>query len=198
MMKEAALEDFVKRYVLDRWQQELSVIDKRYYENKHNIKENLLGAFDSLCKNAVTLQELEKKGPIKYIYFSFLRTSIMQNTSLYRLDAYDEKWFLDKEECTASFEVDFIFNSLFQHMEELENKKMEYGRQITSMDIERIKLLEAPKYHIMTVEFIRSLVQHLVEIESYKKMLKSKDICIMAGEYMDASEILYKENGVKE
>lgn len=198
MMKEAALEDFVKRYVLDRWQQELSVIDKRYYENKHNIKENLLGAFDSLCKNAVTLQELEKKGPIKYIYFSFLRTSIMQNTSLYRLDAYDEKWFLDKEECTASLKVDFIFNSLFQHMEELENKKMEYGRQITSMDIERIKLLEAPKYHIMTMEFIRSLVQQLVEIESYKKMLKSKDICIMAGEYMDASEILYKENGVKE
>lgn len=194
--KKEMLKDFIEKYVLDRWYEELIVIDKRYRENKEDIEKELIYAFSTVCQNAVKLQEENKKGDIKYIYISFLRTSIMDNKSFYRIDAYDEKWFLDKEECCTYWNTDFVFNSLFTHMQELEEKKKEYARNITSIDIDRIKLLEALRYNTLVIEFMREMIPKLVEIEEYKKMNKSLEIRILAGEYMDISEVIYgKDRG---
>ncbi|MBC2580545.1 hypothetical protein [Clostridium sp. DJ247] len=189
--KNEALQDFIEKYIADRWQEELFVIDERYKKNKEHIDNELISVFDSICKNALKLQNQDKKGDIKYIYISFLRTSIMDNKSFYRIDAYDKNWFLDKEECCTYWNTDFVFNSLFNHIEELEEKKKEYAKKITSMDIERIKLLEALKYNALVTEFIREMIPRLIETEGYIEMGKSLEICILVGEYMDASEIIY-------
>lgn len=190
MDKQTALQDFVEKYVLHQWENELLAIDQRYNQNKANIENGLTVAFDKACKKALKLQEQGPKGDIQYIYLSFLRTSIMNNTALYRIDAYDQNWYLDQEECSALWEADFIFHSLFQNMAELETKKADYARKITSMDIERIKQYEALKYHSLAVEFLREMLPKLIETDGYKQMGKTPDLSIMAGEYMDQSEIL--------
>ena len=76
-------------------------------------------------------------------------------------------------------------------MEELELYKSDYLRKITSMDIERIKKYEAIKYHIFAIEFVRTMIDQLIEVEKYKEMLKTPNIVILAGEYMDQTEVLY-------
>lgn len=196
--KNNALQEFGEKYVLDQFAQEVLAIEERYKKKKEGIEKELFTTFDALCQNAIRLQAQGKKGNIQYIYISFLRTSIMENTSFYRMDAYDENWFLDKEECTALWNADFIFQSLFTHMEKLEEKKKEYVRKVTSMDIDEIKLQEAVKYHMITVEFIRAMAPKLIEIESYKEMGKTAELRILAGEYMDQSEILYGKKVVEE
>jgi hypothetical protein len=82
-------------------------------------------------------------------------------------------------------------------MEELEEKKKEYARKITSMDIEQIKLLEALRYNPLVIEFIREMIPKLIETEGYKEMGKNPNICILAGEYMDANEKLYEKSEVE-
>lgn len=192
MDKNEALKDFVEKYVKGQWQQEFVAIDEDYRKNKEHIDEGLKFAFESLCKEAITLQNRNAKGKIKYIYFSFLRTSIMGNTSFYRLDAYDEKWFLDKQECFVMWDADFIFRNLFNHIKELQTKTGGYARKITPIDIEEIKFCEALKYHTLTMEFLKEMIPMLIEGEAYKEMVKTPDITILAGEFMDLSEPLYE------
>ncbi|MCT4509032.1 MAG: hypothetical protein N4A48_09790 [Tepidibacter sp.] len=193
--KEEVLQDFIKDHVYQRWQYELNEIDKRYKQDKEKIENELISAFELACKKSLNLQNKGEKGDIKYIYISFLRTSIIENKSFYRIETYDENWFLDKKECFSLWNSDFIFTSLFNHMKDLEQKKVDYFSKITSMDIDRIKFLESTKYHVLAVEFIKNLIFNFLENSKYKEMDKTNDICILAGEYMDQSEILYKENG---
>ena len=192
MDKNEALKDFVEKYVKGRWQHEFVAISEGFKENKDIIENGLKSAFESLCNRAITLHNQNAKGNIKYIYFSFLRTSIMEDTAFYRIDAYDEKWFLDKEECFAMWDAEFIFRNLFDHMKETKTKTGGYARKITPIDIEEIKQCEALKYHTLTMEFIKEMIPMLIECTPYKDMAKAPDINILAGEFMDRSEVVYK------
>lgn len=189
--KETALKDFIEKHVQERWIKNIEIINKNYIENSDKIESQFIKTFEKLCKKAISLQNEGNKGEISYIYISFLRTRIMENTAFYRIDAYDSNWFADKEECFEFWDADFMFKDFFQHMEELELYKSDYLRKITSMDIERIKKYEAIKYHIFAIEFVRTMIDQLIEVEKYKEMLKTPNIVILAGEYMDQTEVLY-------
>lgn len=197
MNREEAIQDFMERYVIDRWQDEILAIDERYAKNKASIEKELTDAFVKVCHQAQLLQQQQRKGSIHYIYFSFLRTSILENKSIYRIDFYDENWFLDNEECCGHWDVDFIYHSLFQHMRELEEKRKAYARKVTAMDIEHFKLFEAFKYNMLVIEFIREQLPALLEQEAFKGVKCSEELHILAGEYMDQSEILYAGGEVK-
>lgn len=181
------LKEFREKYVADRYKEELKNILEKYNENKDSIKKKLTSKFNSICQEAIFLQKEGLRGEIKYIYFSMLRTSILENKGEWRIDLYDEKWFVDKEECSISIELDFIYEPLFKHMKELSKKKKEYLRTIKEKDIEDIKLAEANKYHSLALNIIRGMLQDLLECASYKEMEKKEDIVIMAGEYMDTA-----------
>ncbi|MFS0556146.1 hypothetical protein [Brevibacillus sp. 179-C9.3 HS] len=192
MDKQAAMQDFFHNHVLDRWQYDLLEIDQRYSEQKESIESSFCHAFDKLCAQAARQQQEGSKGEIHTIYVSYLRTSIMENSATYRLDAHDENWYLDQTECSVLWDADFIFAPLFRRMEDLEKIKSAYARKITSMDIERIKQMEAIKYHLLTVEFMKSMVPVLLETTSYRQMAKSPKFCLLVGEYRDQSEVLYQ------
>ncbi|CAH8247771.1 hypothetical protein WJ0W_005028 [Paenibacillus melissococcoides] len=195
MSKEEALQDLLERYVFDRWQFDLPEIDERYRQEKEQIERRFLAAFEAVCKQAAKLQAEGRKGSIRYVYISFLRTSIMANTALYRIDAYDDNWFLDVEECASSWSADFIFAPLFRRMGELEEKRKAYARKITRMDIEKIKLIEAYKYHLLTVEWLRGFIPSLIDSETYRRMDKSANLQLFIGEYKDQCELLYETGG---
>lgn len=185
--KNKVLKELKDKYLEDRYKKEFAKIIETYNRDKDSIKENITSKFNSVCKEAVLLQKKELKGEIKYIYFSMLRTSILENKGQWRIDLYDEKWFLDNEECSVNIDLDFIYEALFNNMRELSEKKKEYGRTIKEKDIEYIKLKEANKYHSLALNIIRNTVRNLLQCTFYKEMKKKDDIVIMAGEYMDAA-----------
>lgn len=192
MDRQAAMHDFFQKHVLDRWQYDLPLIDRRYNEEKEAIDRSFCDVFHELCTQAARQQGQGDKGEIHTIYVSYLRTSIMDNNALYRIDAYDENWFLDITECAVKWDASFIFDPLFKRMDELEVQKSAYARKITSMDIEQIKQMEAIKYHLLAVEFMRSMVPVLLDVPGYHQMAKSSKFCLLAGEYRDQSEVLYQ------
>lgn len=192
--KEEILTEFQHKYVINAWINKFLEIDETYKSNKCDIEESLISTFNEICGQAIFLQEKQLKGEIKYIYFSLLRTSILENKGEYRIDFYDENWFLDKEECSINIDLSFIFNSIFNYKEELKEKKKEYGKNITDMDIENIILKEVDKYHILAVEFLKTMIEKFIKTSSYKEMKKAEDIAILAGEYMDVTQIIYPES----
>lgn len=191
--KDKVLKEFNEKYVENRLKEELKNILENYNEHTDIIKEELTSKFDSVCKEAILFQEKGLKEEIKYIYFSMLRTSLLEDKGEWRIDIYDEKWFLDKEECSINIEFDFIYEPLFNHMKELSIKKKEYLRTIKEKDIEAIKLTESDKYHIFAINTIMDMLESFFKCESYKEMKKKEDIAIMIGEYMGASVMIYPE-----
>lgn len=196
--KEKLLREFEEKYVVDRYKNEFGKIIEKYKSDKDSIEKELISKFDLVCKEAIKLQGKELKGEVKYIYISLLRTSLLENKGEWRIDLYDEKWFLDKEECSINIDFDFLYDSFFSHMEELLKKKNQYGQDINDMDIEKIKLKEANKYHFLALELFKVMIEGFLESISYKEMRKKEDITIMAGEYMDATNIIYPKKRYKQ
>lgn len=191
MDRDAALGDLLERYVFDRWQEDLLAIGDRYDKNQIKIETGFVQAIDNICRQAAQLQAQQLKGDIQYIYVSLLRTSVMEHRAHYRIDIYDERWFLDPVECSGLWEADFIFDPLFQRITELNTVKTQYARKISSMDIERILQIEAARYHLFAIEFMRNLIPSILEGEGYILMGKKPNICLLVGEYRDQCEILH-------
>jgi hypothetical protein len=192
--KEKVLKEFEEKYVQDRYVSEFEKIIEEYKINRESIRSKLVLYFRSVCKKAISLQEKGFKGEIRYIYFSMLRTKLLENKGQWRIDLYDEKWFLDKEECSIDIDFDFVYEPLFKHIKELSEKKNEYGRTIKERDLKNIKLREANKYHGIVVNVLVDILESFLEDSTYQEMKKKEDIVIMAGEYMDAAIKIYPQN----
>lgn len=192
--KEKILEEFKEKYLHTRSLNEYKKIITVYSINKDNVKENLISEFNSVCEKAALLQRNKLKGEIKYIYFSMLRTKIIKNSGQWRVDLYDEKWFLDKEECSAYLDFNFVYEDLFSNMELLSEKKKEYGRAIKESDISAIKQSEAEKYQGLVAKILKDIIPSFLECTSFKEVKKSNDFVIAAGEYKDNAVKIYPEN----
>ncbi|MBT2765099.1 hypothetical protein [Paenibacillus sp. ISL-20] len=191
MSREEALGHLLENHVFDRWQGDLDIISESYIQNQDATIAEFVSSVDSACKKAAELQDAGMKGDIQYIYLSLLRTSLMEYKASYRIDIHDERWFLDPVECSSHWKAEFIFNPLFQRMRELEAVKSSYARKISTMDIERILQIEAIRHHLFAIEFMRNMVPSILECEGYNLLVKKPNICILAGEYRDRSELLY-------
>ena len=193
--KEEVLQKFKNKYVDDIWVNNFIKNDEFYRANKEEFDSKLRQKFDSICNKCIDLQNNNLKGEVEYIYFSLLRTSILEGRGEFRIDFYDKNWFLDKEECSVNIELDFLYITLFELESTLKSKKMEYGRTITEMDVEYIILDEADKYHILCGEFLKDMVkEQFINLPSYKEMKRSSNLKILVGEFMDETEIIYEEN----
>ena len=190
--KEKILQEFKDKYVNNRFINEISKINKKIEKNEKVIKNEILLNFNQVCENAKNLQNQNLKKEIKFIYISFLRTSLLENKGIWKIDLFDENWFLDKEECFINLDFSFIYEDLFDFIEELQEKKKEYGRAITEMDIEKIKLQEGDKYHKLIIKFFQNIISEIIECENFKEMNKHNELMIFTGEYMDEVELLYE------
>ncbi|MBE6091126.1 MAG: hypothetical protein E7206_24485 [Clostridium beijerinckii] len=195
--KEKIMDEFKAKYVEGRFREEFLKMYEKFNEDKEIIREKIIFQFKEVCKKAIKIREQELKGDIKYIYISYLRTSIMQDLGIYRIDLYDDKWFLDKEECSVNIDLSFIYEPLFNYVKKLLKKRKEYGRTITEMDIEKIKLKEGDKYHKIGTKIFEELVNDLIECIEYKEMKKSEQISIFVGEYLDKASCIYKKSDEK-
>lgn len=195
--KERVLDEFKLKYVEGHFYKNSLKIYEDFENQKKIINEYILSKFQEGCRRALEFQKSGLKGEIKYIYFSYLRTSIMEDKSTYRIDFFDDKWFMDKEECSMDFNMDFVYKSLFNHMEELNIKKSEYGRTITEMDIEKIKLKEADRYNSIALDILNNMIEEFINCNEYKEMKKCDEIHILAGEYMDEVRTLYEVSSEK-
>lgn len=196
--KEKVLDEFKRKYVEGRFYEESSKIYDDFENRKDIIKSTIISQFKDGCKKALELQNEGIKQNIKFIYISYLRTSIMDNKSTYRIDFFDNRWFMDKEECSIDLNMDFIYEPLFKHMEELNEKKSEYGRTITEMDIEKIKMKESEKYNKIALNILDGILEDFINTDEYQEMKKDEEIRVFAGEYMDKVMVLYENSSSSE
>lgn len=191
-------EEYYNQYIRDKWVGNLIQIDINYEEKYEEIKESLKNQFQNICKEVLLQQENNEKGSIKYIYISFLRTNVLENNSNYRVDFYDEDWFLDKVESSGNMDMSFVFSYLYKFIDDLKEEIQKNKIKLSEVEIEKIKLDDSEKYNILAIEYLKSLIEDIIDGDYYKKLNKSDKIYIMSGEYMDNSTLLYPINQEEE
>ncbi|WP_294352253.1 hypothetical protein [uncultured Clostridium sp.] len=189
--KEKALKEFKEKYVDNAFSKE--EVNNYIHVNNKKIKSNIISKFQEVFKKAINFQEEGRKGDIKYIYISYLRAYLLEDKVIFRIDLYDENWFLDKEECSIYIDLSDVFSNLFSVYESLKVKRKEYNRVITEMDLENIKISAWKEYKNISIYIFKNMVPSIINCELYKSM-KKKEILIMAGEYRDDVTLIYSED----
>ncbi|MCT4508151.1 MAG: hypothetical protein N4A48_05205 [Tepidibacter sp.] len=185
---------FYENHIENSHQEVFINIEEDYIKNKDKIIENIQNTINKTCKEIYNLQQNEEKLPIKYIFISFLRTQILKNSSNYRVDFYDDRIFLDEDNCHCYFDMDFIFKPFFKKMDEIEKKKDNpmYMRQVTSIDVEDFKLYESLKYNLLVKEILKENMDTIFECEGFDLLEKDDELIVVFGEYKDNFEIIKK------
>lgn len=188
------VEKFYQDYIKNKWIEIFVELDKEYQKNLNVIINDVVRDFSKVCQRVIELQKRNEKEKVKYIYFSFLRTNILADNGDFRVDIYDENWFLDNKQCSGSIDMSFVFKYLFNFIEEIKKNSLENKISMSDIELEKIKLEESERYKILAIEYLKTIVLKMVEDEKYKQMIKDENIYIIAGEYMDECQLIYPKN----
>ncbi|WP_110955867.1 hypothetical protein [Anaerosinus massiliensis] len=185
MRREEALQRFHEEDVEPQIEQSLAALDLFYQENEENLAEDLKTAFRKLWQRIAMLQAAGQKNSIVYIYGSFLYSSLCLGQSAYRLDAYDETWFLDTKECAASYDAAWAFSFLHDACDRLYEKSKKYAGCITRYDIACIKRAEAPRFSEYIEELGKVVIEEMFLTPEFQELKKADELTVYMGEYKD-------------
>ncbi|WP_164515079.1 pentapeptide repeat-containing protein [Paenibacillus lentus] len=163
-----------------------------YWPNRMDMhRGELIEAFRKLCIRIGQQQSSGQKAPIAYIHFSFLRTWLLQDRVIYSIEAYDDRWYVDRNECLELLELPWLYPLLQSFKQDLGHALF---RQVPDTEIDAIVLREFTVLHQYIREWIRSLVPELIALPEFLAIERADVLRIRAGEFKDFSEQLWMED----
>lgn len=191
MEREVALAHFKEHEVPKRTIASLHALDAYYQDHKEMLANDFLRSFEAICQRVVDMQRRGEKGKLAYLTYSMLRTELVLGSGHYLLEAADSSWFLDSAECQTMYDASWAYRFLDRLTEEWSVAASGYAGQIRLPDMERIKLVEAEKFHQYVVHLIRYAMERAVQLEVFQQVEKESELAVLVGEYLDQSEIVY-------
>ena len=151
----------------------------------------LKSAIDEVLISVRKEQEKNQKNDIQYLAFGFLISSLCMDKLEFRIDAFDDSFYLDKKETASSYIPEFL-QSLYQN--DLSQLYIEAGRKFVRM--QEIEQFSIKKYYACYYEAViyrmlenlsRLIMQHIVE----RGIGMTDDFKIICGKFMDKAVGLY-------
>ena len=141
--------------------------------------ETLSSDFRAAMEDTVDKYSLmpQKKGPLAFVYISWLRTPALLQKPLLRIDLYDSRELADLEECSATWDISCVSKGIYTRLPTPEGR-LKSGA-LTPIDIEKIWVFEAEKLCTVLGEYIPELTQSVREDVKYNK------VKFFYGQYLD-------------
>ncbi len=194
MKKEEALQHFKENYVREKSIEKLLALEIYFNEHKDELALDFMESIKEICVKIKDMQEENKKEKIGYITYSMLRTEILEKNYIYTIEAFNGFWFFDKKECEAKYDVSWAFKFLDELWTELEQQRKVYMNLILAADVEKIILKEAENYNQYIVTLARYAAEKIKDLKEFESVEKEEELEIRVGEYMDFSEVVYKQD----
>lgn len=194
MTREEALKHFDENYVQVKSIEKFKCIEEYYLANKDEIIASFIESFRQICLKIKDCQLKGKKESIGYIQYSMLRTNIMEKKYEYVVHAFDTYWYFDEENCSVKYDVKWIFKSLDELEDELEEKRVLYMNKITKADIDKIKLKQLEVYNKILAAIAKYAMAEAVRLKEFEDILLDEVLEVRFGEYRGTSEVIYKED----
>jgi len=168
-------------------EQNLTEIGNKYKEKKPDLvlkmENSLLVVFEELKNTYWELEKMKKTEGLKYIYISFLRTSIESQKEIFRIDLYDEKGRAGEVECACYWECLELFSDFYKLRDKM---KLFFQKQ------SKLKTYVLDERIIEVAESINSIAKPYI-VEAIKNVngvitWNVKELQIFIGEYLDKVE----------
>lgn len=157
-------------------------IMKGFESSKADLIMELSDVLNQVYHDYSIMQREEKVGELRWIYFSFLRSSMIEGYPAYRIDFYDERDCYAGDECCGVWEFTYIFS----HFDKIKDKVLEtFDGQSKAKAYEADHLLYAlyERFHKIASDFFPALLsqRRIADLDSHNETL----IDIKEGELFD-------------
>jgi uncharacterized protein YjbI with pentapeptide repeats len=194
MNSEEAWSHFMDTYALVYSNQNIRELEYCFSKQLDDFIPEFLESFREICRNIHIMQQHNQKGKIACITYSMLRTALIDRQPVYLIEAFNKEWYLDFTECQARYQAGWAFRYLDQLETELDGKLKLYLDQISRAKLQNYLLREADKYHQYIIRLARYAIDQVIRLPEFQAIAKEEQFAIRVGEYLDASEIVYKED----
>lgn len=174
--------------------EQLNKLDAYVKQHFDQLIDKFMDCFEQYCDKVVRMQTEGKKGPVGFIHFSILRTNILAKRHKIRLDAYDEGWYLDRNECSGEYDVQEFYQWLDEFADTVERARNNGFSKIKLVDVQQTVFDESNKYLLFVAELLRVGMKRVVETAGYQEIKRANVFIVCIGGYQDKVDILYKED----
>ena len=129
---------------------------------------------------------------MRWVYLSFLRSSVLHGVPCYRIDFYDERDQISEQECAGAWEFEYVF----QHLKDIYHQlQVEFSHQSRVKECE----LDAVVYHLAerfkkeAEKLIPEIVRSFME-EYGTDFFGEESVNFRLGELFDKSELVLQWN----
>ncbi len=191
MTREEAQQHFWQTCAREMCRQALQMTDQYYRQHKDRLADEFAQVFSEFCRKIRRFQNSGRKGKIGTICCSMLYTALMQEQPAWRLDAYDDNYYFDEQECAAYFNTPWLYTPLYETCRHLQQMSKKYAGKINPGYIDSIKRRQAFKYIPYPVLVARQGLKQAVQSPEFAAIDKEETVNIRLGEYHDISEVIY-------
>lgn len=172
----------------------LSKLDAYMRVYFNDLIDRFVQCFEQYAEKVISMQQAGEKEAIAFINFSVLRTNILAKKHCLRIDAYSQKWYLDRSECSGEYEVSEIYQWLGKFELVLESVRKKSIGQLKLSEVQELVFEESKNYLVFVTELIRAGMKKAAETPAYKNMKKHEVFSVCVGEFQDAVSIVYKQD----
>lgn len=183
MIRKDYLLQLVKDHLIEQMQAEKKVIMSTIKQPE----ETFFQAWAIFLKQISDQQNQGKKGEIALFTISYLRTQITQGLWGYRLDAYDEREFLDDVESSYLWSPDFIFQYVEKDITAIQAKiRNNYQvKKVVDYEWQWLKILLSDYYHQFVQQYCANCIGQVLALPSFQTIKTATRCQVFCGEYLD-------------
>ncbi|TDL50260.1 pentapeptide repeat-containing protein [Paenibacillus dendritiformis] len=174
-----------------RWEQ-MHALHQIVMRDRERLAAEFTASFKQLCLHIRCMQDEKRKGKIKYIHYSALRSRLLSGDHRCRIDAYDRQWYADAADCSAEYDAGWAFGRLDEFTRAIAEQGKRYVGKVLPADVEAVMRSEAVWYTAYLVKLARHAVREAVRSDEFAAIDKEDELYIMVGEYKDRSELVYR------
>lgn len=183
---------FATRFFRERMEQSKQEIVNELSMNRKKYREELLEICNRLFQKAYEINADDVESRWKYLHFFILRSAMLTGEYEIQIQLFPREEYLCKTELWEIWYPEFIMKHFRDDMEVFEEKARKEIIQYCYQD--RMKIMERyyPQYLMIVKEFIVSVLEAIVELDSFQKLEKEEEFAIRYGGYMEQGEITWQ------
>lgn len=139
-----------------------------------------------------------KKEAVKYIHIFYLQSAMLTQKLEYQINVYSELSYMDVAECSELWYPDFIMDFYKKDMEDLDKTAKQKVIKYGYCEFREMQERCFSVYVAMVGQYVANKAEKIVELDSYKEMIKEDDIQIIFGGYMDKGILVWAQGYEKQ
>lgn len=186
------IEDYLNNYMEDIFNDTCRGIQEDWLKGKKIIQEELIQCFKNVWQKTIRLQDSNQKGKVKYWLISIQRSSLLRNQIAFRIEAFDDGFFLDSAETAEEYLPGFLKTYWDNDMNRLSDLLGEKFVRLQKYHYDVARDLYAVYFYSIIYQLLKNKIEGVFEEICLSRDKTCADYKVIFGYYMGQGTILYE------